>query len=68
MMVQDGTMKKKRWDPNLPRTRITKSSNGGVFEEANVVHYPLHEVGLCLASAKANSGARLGLYFGVGTL
>ena len=25
----------------------TKSSNGGVFEEANVVHYALHELGLC---------------------
>ena len=25
----------------------TKSSNGGVFEEANVVHYAMHELGLC---------------------
>ena len=30
----------------LSRTN-TKSSNGGVFEEATIVHYAEHELGLC---------------------
>ena len=67
--IQDGTTKRKGWDPNSPhacgsttkgvdkRTK-TESSNGGVFEEANVVHYAMHELGSCWNFRGSRAGVR----------
>ena len=57
-------MKEKEWDPNLPhqgsfdKRTNTKSSNGGLFEEANVVHYAMREMGLCWNIRGSRLGVR----------